>query len=182
MMSQEEIKADYFSWLCDFIIFDGIDFRYNYSNLLNKLYDFDFLIKMTRDGNRESDGVELRYNYGTDFDIRQPIIASYLDNRCSSMLEMMIALAIKCEGMMLNPNEDYATGKWFWIMIDNLGLTQYNDDNFNELEVEEILWRFIDRKYDPDGKGGLFHLHSKVDLRGIEIWTQMLWFVNEYSE
>ena len=39
--------------------------------------------------------------------------------------------------------------------------------------------RFMDGKYKPNGKGGLFTIPScERDLRTVEIWYQMNWYLN----
>lgn len=54
------------------------------------------------------------------------MIASYLDNRPCSVLEMIIALAIRLEEhIMDDPDIGNRTGQWFWDMIVSLGLGFY---------------------------------------------------------
>ena len=43
------------------------------------------------------------------------MISAYLDNKTCSVLEMMIALAIRCEEhIMDDPDVGNRTGQWFW--------------------------------------------------------------------
>jgi hypothetical protein len=46
--------------------------------------------------------------------------------------------------------------------------------------VDYVLDRFLDRDYEPDGRGGLFRVkHTDEDLRFVEIWYQMNWYLDE---
>jgi hypothetical protein len=53
------------------------------------------------------------------------------------------------------------------------------DGHYDEIYVTEVIDRFINRKYEPNGKGGLFTIRNvKEDLRDVEIWYQMCWYLN----
>lgn len=95
------------------------------------------------------------------------MISAYLDNKTCSVLEMMIALAIRCEEhIMDDPDVGNRTGQWFWNMIVNLGLGSMNDSKFDRAYIEENVQRFLERKYSRNGAGGLFTVnHSRYDLR-----------------
>ena len=68
----------------------------------------------------------------------------------------------------------------FWIMLDNLGLSEMDDMHFDINIVEQAVDRFLDRDYMADGDGGLFILEfPRRDLRGVEIWYQMCWYLDE---
>ena len=96
------------------------------------------------------------------------------------MLEMMIALALRCEEeIMDDPEIGNRTAQWFWLMITNLGLNGMSDDAYDRQLVTDVLNRFIDGEYEPDGRGGLFWLRKcKEDLRDVEIWCQLMWYLN----
>ena len=65
------------------------------------------------------------------------------------------------------------TGVWFWDMLTNLGIDQACDGNFSIYKVDDIIERFLNREYEPDGRGGLFTVKNcEYDLRDIEIWYQ----------
>ena len=64
-------------------------------------------------------------------------------------------------------------------MIVNLGLGSMTDNRYEAYVVDDILDRFLDREYEPDGKGGLFTIRGcKHDLRKVEIWYQTCWYLN----
>ena len=93
---------------------------------------------------------------------------------------MMIALAIRCEeNIMDDPHMGDRTGQWFWGMITNLGLGGMTDESFDIDSASRKIRRFLDRKYEPDGTGGLFTIpRCSVDLRTVEIWYQLCWFLD----
>ena len=107
------------------------------------------------------------------------MIATYLDDRPCSILEMMIALAIRCEEhIMEDPEIGNRTGQWFWNMIVSLGLGHMTDDYFDLAYVEEAVRRFLNREYSRDGSGGLFTIERcPQDMRRIEIWYQMCMYL-----
>lgn len=181
-MTKRELNSRYFNWMCQLVCTDKRNSRrLSYQKLLYFLHGIDFRYSIEMDGNREADGIDLRYRFGYENSYDDAVIATYLDDRPCSVLEMMIALAIRCEeDIMGDPDIGNRTGKWFWLMIQNLGLDDMSDDIFNADYVSQIIDRFLDRQYERDGKGGLFTVkHCKYDLREEEIWYQMCWYLDE---
>ena len=82
---------------------------------------------------------------------------------------------------MDDPDIGDRTGQWFWSMIENLGLSDMDDAEYDELYVHRIVKRFLDRGYKKNGEGGLFTIHHSAgrDLRNVEIWYQMCWYLDE---
>lgn len=146
--------------------------RGTYRYLLEKLYDTTFRWSVEMDKNREIDGLALRDQVMG--------YANAMDEPCN-VLEMLIALAQRCENdIMQDDTCGDRTYKWFWLMIDNLGLSSMTDKNYDENIVTHILSDFLDRKYDANGNGSIFYVHgSHKDLREVELWYQMCWFLNE---
>lgn len=167
---RHDIYVEYFNWLCDLV--GGIKHSrtISYKNLLWYLYNTEFIFSISRDANRASDGIQLRYRFDDREEIQGPC----------SVLEMMIALALRCEETIMD-NTAYGnrTGQWFWTMINSLGLSSMADDRYDESYVAEVIDIFLHREYQPNGKGGLFTIrHNDRDLRDVEIWIQMLWYLN----
>ena len=80
---------------------------------------------------------------------------------------------------MDNPAYGDRTGQWFWNMMSSLGLSSMSDDIYDRDYVEYAISRFLNREYEPNGKGGLFTIRDcEVDLRNVEIWTQMCWYLD----
>lgn len=177
---KNELMNEYFDWIYRLVCTDARG--RSYRKLLCQLYDTPFHYIISMDGNRAEDGVDLRYRFGYEHEIEGSAIASCLDNRDCSVLEMTVALAIRCEEhIMDNPDIGDRTGEWFWNMIANLGLMEMTDKQYDRRFVEERLVRFMDRKYERDGQGGLFRLHryNHIDMRSTEIWYQAMWYFDE---
>lgn len=148
----------------------------SYRQLLTFLHDTEFTYFIPYDENRAADGVSLRYRYCLIHGCED--LEYCLSGPCS-VLEMMVALALRCEENMDNPEKGNRTGQWFWSMITNLGLGSMSDDNFNEWLVHDVIARFLDRDYEPDGRGGLFRVRGwHRDMRTTEIWHQLLAYMN----
>lgn len=80
---------------------------------------------------------------------------------------------------MDNPQIGDRTGQWFWGMIVSLGLGNMDDSRFDKAFVSQVLETFINREYSPEGVGGLFTIrYCEQDLRDVEIWYQMCWYLD----
>ena len=96
-MTKNELNDAYFNWMYQ-LVFDGrYSKRLSYRKLLRELHRIEFTYSIPMDGNRAEDGVDLRYRFGYENGYSSSMISVYLDNRMCSVLEMMIALAIRCE-------------------------------------------------------------------------------------
>ena len=180
-MTRDELNSSYFDWMCDFVYDDRISTRLSYETLLTRLHETDFEYILPMDGNRASDGVNLRYRFGYENHYPDPMIAAYLDDRPCSVLEMMIALSLRCEeAIMCDPDIGDRTGQWFWSMIVSLGLGRMSDAKFDEDEFQFVMERFMRREYDRNGKGGLFTVeHHKQNMKTVDIWYQMNYYLDE---
>jgi hypothetical protein len=132
------------------------------------------------DENRALDGIALRERFEDECAYEPGIMDSYFKGRPCSVLEMMIALSIRCEeDIMSDPTRGNRIGQWFWSMIVSLGLGGITDYRYDREYVDNVIFRFLTRNYDRDGKGGLFTIpNCGVDLRDVEIWHQMCWYIN----
>lgn len=181
----DDIFNNYTEWLLDKIN-DKDDIVSNYTFLLSSLNDIPFTYILDMDENRESDGSDLRYRfiYENEDTIRKrdaKAMADDLGSSTCSMLEMMIALSIRCEeNIMYDPNIGSQIPRWFWDMISSLGLIDMTDEQYDEEYVAFVVKRFLDRDYEPDGSGGLFYIPDcSYDLRDVEIWTQLCWYLDK---
>lgn len=158
------IYYEYYEWLNDII---G---RSEYSKLIGKLHEIPFTYTIDLDYNRLRDGCDLRYMFATRNNICDSEISYNFDSEEASVLEVMVALAIKMETIMLGETAD----EWFWNMIESLGLSTVDNDNYDDYIVDRVISNFLDREYDYDGAGSLFTVrNTNTDLRDIEIWYQM---------
>ena len=86
----------YFKWICS-IIFPDERLRDNYMNVLRVLNNTTFEYILALDENRQKDGVDLHYHFSYACKIPYDIIQINFDNTKCSVLEMMTALAKRCE-------------------------------------------------------------------------------------
>lgn len=170
-ISLDEIEETYFNELYERVTANRCVVR-SYRKVCKLLHDFEFVWSIFKDKNRRDDGVKLRNDLG------------YSDAKegCS-VFEMMVALCVRAEEeIMDDPRIGDRTGTWFFRMLTNLGLNYYDDERYNEDECIDIINRFLDREYESNGKGGLFYIrNTTADLRDIEIWIQMLWYLDTIS-
>ena len=178
-MMREELNHRYFDWMWHLVCDDEYS-KVSYRKLLTHLHELEFTYILPMDENRFADGIDLRYKFGYYCHYEDPIIATYLDDKPCSVLEMMVALSIRCEDIMDDPEIGDRTGQWFWNMIVNLGLGRMNDRYFDEDYVDDVIYTFLNREYEYDGTGGLFTVkNTNTDMRNVEIWHQMCWSLNE---
>ena len=178
-MIKNELNQKYFEWMYQLVCNEGYSERLSYRKLLSYLHDTEFVYIIDMDSNRAEDGIDLRYRFGYEHEYEHSIIAEYLDDRSCSVLEMLIALSIRCEEhIMDDPDIGNRTGQWFWSMISNLGLDFMSDTKFDKRYLDGVISKFLNREYKRNGEGGLFTVKNcKHDLRTAEIWYQMCWYL-----
>ena len=160
-MSREELREEYFKWLCDFV-FDAQHMArgLSYNKMFSFLFDTPFRWTMPMDENRAADGIELRYRYGRETRMPEPIIASCLDDRECSMLEMMVALALRMETQIMdNPDVGNRVGQWFWDMVVSLDINM-PDSRFDYGRADASIRRLLEHTYKRNGEGGLFTIRD----------------------
>lgn len=170
----ENIERDYFDWLYNIV--DDSD--YEYESLINHIYDMDFDEKTTilidQDHNRIADAMRLREDFISEQLAREDrdLVYIFRDRPCS-VLEILVALAYRMEDVM----GLHRFPIWFWELLSNLGLEEFNNSNFNiknVRKIDRIINKWLDHNYDYDGTGGLFPLKDPPkDQRKEEIWYQM---------
>jgi hypothetical protein len=178
-MTRDKLNDLYFDWMLAQVKQDYSerDKPNSFHRLLVHLHQTIFRWSIPKDKNRAEDGLSLRRRFALD----QGLDGQERDivGPCS-VLEMMISLAFKCEEeFMDDPLYGNRTSQWFWNMIVSLGLGSMTDRNFEYQYVVNAIQRFLDRDYEPNGKGGLFTIrHCDRDLRDVEIWHQLCWYVD----
>lgn len=167
----------YWEWLVH-IVQDDAHPAGAYSRVLRYLRDRQFYWVNPYDRNRESDGLYLRseYEYEAEQEGDEPVLDA---PAWSSVLEVIVALAVRCESsIMYDPDEGDRTSLWFWSMLRNLRLDVPNQ-MFNEDEACSIIDRLLEIEYEPNGVGGLFPVaNSRYDMREMDIWAQMGYWLN----
>ncbi len=182
-MDKDELTNRYFDWMYRLVAGNRYS-KQSYRKLFARLHGTEFIYLIPMDGNRAEDGVDLRYRFGRENSYSDAVIAALLNDRPCSVLEMMIALSIRCEEhIMDDPDIGNRTGQWFWNMIVSLGLGSMTDGRFDRAFVDRTIARFLNREYERNGRGGLFTVsHCHRDMRSIEIWYQMNYYLNEVIE
>lgn len=179
MTYEDRVNNEYFEWLCELIDIGRFSKNVSYRSLLKHLHNIEFTWFIPHDDNRADDGIQLRRKYGLHCD--DLALSRYISGPCS-VLEMMVALATRCEAFMDDTLMGDRTGQWFWGMIHNLGLSPMTDSKFDIDYVDDIIARFLNREYEPDGKGGLFTVkHCAQDMRTVEIWCQLSWYLGSIT-
>lgn len=179
----ENIERDYFDWLYNII--DDSDYRYEY--LINHIYDKDFdettTMLIDKDRNRIEDALRIREDFIAEQLYREDddIVGIFRSRPCS-LLEILISLAYRMEDVM----EIDRFPIWFWELLSNLGLEEFDNDHFNRKtirKIDQIINRWLDHNYDYDGTGGLFPLKDPPkNQRTEEIWYQMsAYLIENYS-
>ena len=162
----------YYDWLLRKIRYNDIQ----YDSILETLFHITFTWDVPNDDNRAGDGIVLRSTFMSEEGWNTEPCKDY---GCS-ILEMMVALAMRIENDIMWDGERDRTDKWFWEMFQNLGLGKAK----SAYEVYDIIERFIERTYEYDGTGGLFPLGewATEDQRDVEIWYQaQLFLMKNYS-
>lgn len=172
-----DIRASYYKWLRDLVKLPEW-----YSLLGEHLHYTEFRVILGSDYNCAEDGRNVRYNFGYQNDISYDLIDACLGGYNPSVLEVMVALAIRMEREYLAVADlGDRTSVWFWDMLKSLGLDDQKNENYDDEYVTDILNNFMLRAYASNGKGGLFTFDNPDwDARTLGIWSQCLWKMNNY--
>lgn len=163
----EPLENLYFNWLCAKVIRVEVPTpSLTYYRLLRILHNTEFVWLLSGDDNRAEDGVELRSEFLLEAGIEED--ENWYLVGCS-IFEMLIAFSRRAQF-----NAGNTSSFWFWRFLENLGLSHINDAwNVDNGLIEEVLYNFVWRNYEPNGAGGLFPMKNpKHDQRTVEIWYQ----------
>lgn len=171
-------SKEYFNWLAS--IFDMDDADHSYLVLARRMFEKEFFSIIEMDVNREGDAKALREAY---------IAAGGVGGRFlegpANALEVMIAMANRFGSIIISDYEEDPSEKCFWEMMENIGLAPYSDDAIIgdpacTQRIDEILDRWIERRFSRNGKGSPFPLKKpKKDQRKVEMWYQMQGYICE---
>ena len=177
------MKQEYDEWIID-LTTNWCSYYGNYGRLMEFLHSIPFhsTVQIPLDENRGADGKDLRLRFvETTTEYTYSHVYIYLMDYPPTMLEVMAALALRCEENIMHDDDiGDRSDEWFYGMLCSSGLDACNDENFDENVAKEIVNRILERKYSKNGKGGLFTLSNPPkDLRKVEIWYQLLWYLDE---
>lgn len=179
-MDTKQVSAGYYQWLLGFVAPEKFG-RSGYGKVLRQLYSIDFEYSILNDYNRILDGLNLRKMFAEE--IGEDADSIGLDRPCS-VLEVMISLSRRiAEDILWEPENIGMTGKWFWKMIDNLGLNRFSGGRYDKDACFSIVSTWIERDFSYSGKGSPFPLkRPKGDQRKIELGQQMTNYLSENQE
>ena len=112
------------------------------------------------DENRAFDGMDLRHRFAEEY--------TYLSGP-PNVLEVLIALSIRMEGIARGTIDLSKAGQWFWGMIKSLNIFDCYDGEFDEDKVEYFVNEWL------DGQSGIGIF---PECEG-ELWTQAMDFLSE---
>ena len=171
----------------------------NHRKLCVELFKNRFFITRSapkRDIDREKDGLELRkeWSYEThklDNIIQDEYPCAYVDYEMRpipcTMLEMIIGISKRMSEQLMDEDGEDKTAQYFWEIMENLGLTCMDDDNFGwetglaQKKIAKTCEILCKRQYNPDGTGGgMFPMPGVfgINQKKMEIWYQMQDYIN----
>lgn len=177
-MSAEPLEETYFKWLAVQVVNTRPrNPRQTYWEILKQLHTTEFKWSVRNDDNRVEDGKELRAEFLQET-FGEVLSDSWRDQECS-FLEMLIALSRRCAFQ----TERVSPSEWFWHLLGNVEL-HISDWDYESLRmhnyVDQVLQVINNRTYEKNGRGGLFPLRdADVDLRQVELWYQMNYYLLE---
>lgn len=170
------VNDRYFDWLCSQVspARESPDHS-SYSKLFRILHAKRYYSLVEHDENRGDDGLVLRDEFASENGVNQSDILLTGD---ATLLEVLVYLARRMSFDMTDIVTKNTPERWFWEMMDNIGLSQYTNQKLEsridyEMLVDDILERFLSRQYSAAGVGGLFPLWKKgQDQRQMELAAQ----------
>lgn len=164
----------YFDWLLDFVCQEEFE-NANNIDICRELFNTEFRWIIERDENRAAWGRALRDRFYADIGVNRPV-RDYLGLGECSVLEMLIALAIDMDNILYDDAYGSRIYHWFWMFLENLGVK--NGRKCPDLQHKLDI--FMDRQYTFEGFGNIIQLpNTEKDLREVEIWYQICWFIDE---
>jgi len=179
MINKPKLVDEYFEWLCTLVDVDQQGA--SYWSLMIDLFKEPFYWTVPNDDNRAFDGMMLREQFCDDIQIDY-----YLDDfpTACTMLELIMGIAQRCHRITIDHGRGFLMIDWFWKILDNCGLSKFDDKRYDSAEVSDILCCVLERKFSKTGEGGFFPLKKcALDQRKVEIWYQMNTYLveNYYS-
>lgn len=159
-------SSEYYIWLRS-LTGDKRD----YQMLIKQLDNMEFKWMFILDQNRAAGGINLRSTFAYETSTNEEDVRI---GPCT-VLEMLIGVASHMQDIL-----DGDISKWFWVMINNLGLDAFTDYEYESDRVTFIINRWLSRTFRPDGVGSIFPLRDYPgDCRNLDIWSQMNAWINE---
>lgn len=170
----EEMSAWVEEYLDD--IFDICDIPEKYSDLIYFMFDKPFIFERELDENRVRDVVSI-LRFPRDFDPEE-------DDFPVSILEVFVSMSMRVAYEVVGDNNP---GKWFELILNNLGLLKHDNGHFNRRQVDEILDDFMKNNGKPGCKHEPFRIETENKSGGYEnknrdnfdIWRQFCMYLTQ---
>ena len=178
------VTIDNYIWYLYNLVQNGGE---NHRKLCMELFKNRFFITRSvpkRDIDRWKNGLELRktydFCYDNDFDSEMRPIPC-------TMLEMIIGISKRMSEQLMDEDGEDKTAQYFWEIMENLGLTYMDDDNFGwdtglaQKKIAKTCEILCKRQYNSDGTGGgMFPMPGVLGInqKKMEIWYQMQEYIN----
>ena len=179
MYRERDMEWEYLVWLSEK---SGIELEGNpddtYRSLLEQMNRKEFVWSVPNDDNRLEDGLYLRVLFNLE------VGGGEVSGYCS-FLEVLVALAENLAFQLSEESDN--TGYWVHDLLVNSGLLLYSDSYYQSSistpsKVDNVLNRIMFRRYNFDGRGGLFPLQDPPeDQRAVELWYQLQAYAIERS-
>lgn len=157
----------YFQWLESLVHYDPV--------LDWAIHNHYFYSPIRMDENRNSDGLYMRQTYFDSHGVKPSD-----DSPNASVFEALIALASRCEETCGYVHD---ISEWYAMFIENMGLSYFIGKDIDEYDeaIGNHIRVTLNHDYDYNGEhGGLFPMKKPpCDLRTIELWWQMQYWITE---
>ena len=164
----------YTMWLYGHVHPGGYN-RHTY--LMLYLNNKEFYWSIYNDSNRAHDGLDLRDKYNDLYP--EDMIFDKMNCGCT-VLEALVAMAMRAEDTLRDVNEGDQTYKWFWAMLDNLDIAICDDLNWKTdtvTYIDDILDIWLSRKFASDGRGSPWPVDNGNNMLDTEMWYQLQWWI-----
>lgn len=190
MLKDLTIREEYFDWLYKQVN----QTKESFKTLCHILHQKEFRWSVSNDDNRCQDGLDLRQAFIDEkcLDEAHTEVIYFLKGGCT-VLEVLVGVSQRLD--FLNTDMESSaprTSKWFHRLLTNLRLNIFRDGSnllYNrtydyrkdDVLIDTIIDRMMDRTYDSYGNGSLFPMKRQPpqDMRKTEIWYQMMYWQDE---
>lgn len=170
------VRERYFEYL-----YHIIQMPEDYMRLIGALYDTPFRYSVEDDENRIADAKQLRAQFLDDMiAIATSDDILYMDTYFQiTMLEVLIALAKRCVDIADTAAPFNGTG-WFWKLVENLGLKDCTNENWDRKTVQTIVRGFLARDISAfPVETNWYRRYRDEEWNEMPLWYQMQFYIQE---
>lgn len=145
-MIDDRIIYDYHHWLVRFVDNNNEELWKNYSLLMQKLFEIDYIWEHEWDEGRFLDGRKLRVDYDEDILESDDGVQVRLSPDHVSVLEVLVALCTRySDEVLFMPDHPSVAPEIFYVILDNLNLIWCYDAQFDADFVEKSVQKWLKR-------------------------------------